>query len=68
MLPPLKFQCTIETLLSYIIVVAFVCALIVFGMRTERHLIGTDCKKGSVISIEGERYLCQKIKLDSYKS
>lgn len=59
MLPKLKFSETVDTLASYVMIVAVVIALVVFGMRVERHLIGLDCENKSAFEIEQEVYYCE---------
>ena len=60
MLPRLKFSETVSTLLSYVIVVAITAALIVFGMRVERHLIKLDCDNDNHMIVERTEYICYK--------
>lgn len=58
LLPKLDFTETVNTLLSYMVVVGLTLVLVIFGMRLERHLVSRDCDSHSEIVIEGKHYIC----------
>ena len=64
MLPKLEAGETLSTLISYVMIVAVTVALIIFGIRIERHLLAIDCNKGSHIEIDGEWYRCEKEEIE----
>jgi hypothetical protein len=56
----LDFFETINTILSYITIGCVLVVIVVFGMRLERHIIGSRCVNQGEIIIEGELYRCYK--------
>lgn len=60
LLPKLDFSETVNTLLSYLVVVSLSLTVVIFGMRLERHIMGNQCQNRSELIIEGQVYECSK--------
>lgn len=60
LLPKLDFTETVNTLLSYMVVVGLTLVVVIFGMRLERQLIARDCENNSEIVIEEKHYICHR--------
>lgn len=59
LLPKLDFAETVNTLLSYLVIVGLSLTVVIVGMRIERHIIAEKCHDGATVVLEGQPYQCR---------